>query len=69
MRFSSAEPDGLVPIYTGQFVCHFARGCDGRIDPLRLSAEIGVERANDDACMVMGSVLVKTEEVASIVSE
>jgi hypothetical protein len=36
---------------------------------LRLPAKIGVERAQDDACMVGSSVLMKAEKVAPIVGQ
>jgi len=56
------------PVYADEFAGHFL-GRNGSVNALRLSTKIGVERTEDDTCMVCSSVLMKVEKVAAVVGQ
>ena len=46
---------------------HFRHGTDRLVNSLRLPGEIQVERAQDDASMILGPALMKAKEMTAVV--
>ena len=44
-------------------------GCNSRVNPLSQTREIGVESAENDATMLLGSVQVESKEMTAIVRQ